>query len=486
LTAALFRPAYLKFLLVASPAYCLLLGLGIAGSFLPSIGGWRRPGGRLSRSKFAVGGHPYARPQRRPYDSATLGGQLLAVTLIALPSLLSLNAAYHAPAFRRDNYRGVAASIQAIATAEDAVILHAPGQQEVFGYYYHSGPNQAAVYPLPRQRPLDPAATLAELETIAAQARYIYAVYWATQEADPEGLIETWLNQHTFKASDSWFGNVRLVRYAAPPDEMTFNQVDFQLGEQIKLTEYGFLPQQIAPGEILQLDLRWQIDNPLSEDYTVFVQLLDGANHLVGQRDAQPLLPTTAWPVNQVMIDRRGLVVELGTPPGPHRLIGGLYNSATGVRLPAESGQDYLELGTIQVVQNPTPLPLEAFRIHHLLQKPPLVGYDIYKLGHASRPDTPLHPGDPLHLNLYWQKPAELPAQDNLDLRLVNRRGEVVASWPGQAAGIDYPMVYWAEDEIVRGQFDLFLSNAIPGIYRLEIVLGEEKVGVIRNIEIVE
>lgn len=454
LTAAFFRPAYLKIFLLASPAFCLLVGLGIV---------------RLARlGQRSLPGQTYL-----PY---------LVALLIPIPSYLSLNAYYTEPAFQRDNYRGIAAFISAVAAKDDAVIIHAPGQQEVFSYYYHPQREQPDIHPLPRQRPLDPTDTIAELEALTAQAERIYGIFWATEEADPTGLIEGWLNQRAYKANDTWFGNVRLVSYAASSETMDMREVDFRLEEGIRLKGYGISHGKIAPGEILQTSLIWETDSPLTKEYTVFVQLLDEANHVVGQRDAQPLIPTTAWRPGQTITDNHGIYLEPGTPPTPLRLIVGLYDPATGARLPIEGGGDFIQLSSVLAVKNPSPLPLEAFRMQQSLAGPPLLGYDLYKLGHASDPETPLQPGDPLHLNLYWQTPAVLPAQDVVDLRLINGEGEVVAAWQQQIAGVNYPMAYWAEGEIVRGQYDLFLTNVPPGPYYLEIALGGEVVGITRKI----
>ena len=446
LTAALFRPAYLKFLLVASPALCLLLGKGFQLSIV--------------NCQSAIGTRTALR--------TTL------LLLIAVPSLLSLRAYYADPAFQRDDYRGIAALIEAVGTAGDAVILDAPGQQEVFGYYYRGA---ATVYPLPRQRPPDPAATAAELETIAAGAQRIYAVYWGEREADPEGVVEGWLNEHTFKASDVWFGNVRLARYAAPPEPPSRRPLDVRLGEAIRLTGYGLSATQVAPGDLLAVSLWWEADAAPPDEYTVFLQLLDGANHLVGQRDASPRTPTRNWPPGQTVADGHGLLVEPGTPPGPHRLIAGLYRADTGERLRTPDGADFVTLATVQVTRNPSPLPPAAFRITHRLDAPPLLGYDLYPLGRASAPETPLRPGEPLHLNLYWQRPPTPPADDTLELRLVNRRGDVAATWHHPVAGAPYPMTEWADGEIVRAQFDLFLPPASPGRYRLDILLDGKPVG---------
>ena len=80
MTALLFRPAYLKIFLIASPAWCLLLGLGIV-----HLGRWGR----------------YI--------------PLLTTMLVAIPAASSLNATYHDSAFQRDNYRAIATFIEAVA-----------------------------------------------------------------------------------------------------------------------------------------------------------------------------------------------------------------------------------------------------------------------------------------------------------------------------------------------------------------------------------
>lgn len=446
LTAVLFRPAYLKFLLVAGPAFCLLLGNAIA---------------RLRQATLKA----------RRSSPVTL--YVLLLMFLAVPTALSLKAMYHQPAFQRDNYRGIAAYVQAVSRPTDAVILHAPGQQEVFNYYYHPGPRRAAVYPLPAGRPLNEADTIARLKKITAQSGQIYAVYWATQEADPAGLIETWLNAHAFKAADVWFGNVRLVSYAAAPTA-AFAPAGARLGGAIWLTGLALSPQTVTPGRILPVGLRWQITQPVLEDYTVFVQLLNGANQLVGQRDAQPQPPTSQWQTDAPISGQYGLVIEPGTPPGDYRLIAGLYRSATGQRLTQADGSDFFELGMVRVEQNPSPLPPEAFNITHPTGRLPLLGYDLYKTGFASAPETPLRPGDPLHLNLYWQKQAQLPPTERVTLRLLDEAGGAAQVWEVTPAGVDYPMVAWQTGEIVRGQFDLFLGNASAGQYRLEIRLGDE------------
>jgi mannosyltransferase len=444
LTLLLFKPAYLKFLLVASPALCLLLGLELAL--------WRIRK-RVSLETWVGAG------------------------IIALAAWGPLVAYYTDPAVARDDYRGIARILEAVAGPGDAILLDAAGQQEVFNYYYRGA---APVYPLPRQRPLDRQATVAELETILARARRVYALYWATDESDPAGVIEGWLNEHAFKATDVWVGNVRLVSYAAPLPAGDLLPADARLGEHITLTGYRLLPKRTVPGEVVQIQLRWTTDAPLAARYVVFVQALDAANHLAGQRDAGPATPSADWTPGQPVLDRHGLLIELGTPPGEYRIIAGLYDAASGQRLPTAAG-DFVELGSLAVERPAAPLPIAALGLRHpagaALGPLRLLGYDRYKLGHSYDPDTPLHAGDPLHVVLYWQAQSRPQTDWQVALRLAPAANPAapVAEGTFPAAGVDYPTTRWEPGEIVRAQFDLFLpGDAPPGDYGVSLRLLDE------------
>jgi hypothetical protein len=58
------------------------------------------------------------------------------------------------------------------------------------------------------------------------------------------------------------------------------------------------------------------------------------------QQDNQPQggrYPTSAWALQDKVIDRYELALREGTPPGEYRLLIGMYDLATGQRLPAIS-----------------------------------------------------------------------------------------------------------------------------------------------------
>ena len=143
LALGLYREAYLKFLLIAAPAYALLLGRAVIGPAEWLLATQDRPTGSS------------AVPEDRPWWRGLLGIAWAALTLATVGGLSGATLAryYTDPTAARDDYRGIVQFIVATAHPNDAVVLTAPGQAEVFDYYY-SG--DLPVYPLPRQRPLDP------------------------------------------------------------------------------------------------------------------------------------------------------------------------------------------------------------------------------------------------------------------------------------------------------------------------------------------
>jgi hypothetical protein len=87
--------------------------------------------------------------------------------------------------------------------------------------------------------------------------------------------------------------------------------------------------------------LTWQGLAQMEADYTVFVQVLDAADQLVGQADAWPVqgtFPTSQWTPGETVSDPYLLQLDADLPPGDYRLHVGLYLLATGQRLAVVDG----------------------------------------------------------------------------------------------------------------------------------------------------
>ncbi len=457
LALGLFKDAYLKFLLMASPAWALLLARGL---LLP----------------LAV---LRAAPTAPAAPGRSLGLALAWLTVglvgISVGAALALNAYYTDPALARDDYRGVARIIAAVATPQDVILLDAPGQRDVFSYYDRSS---LPVLALPAQRPPVAADTTARLAHDLAGKRRVYALFWATDESDPQRIVETWLDQNAYKVQDTWQGNVRFVIYSLPQAQAPMQPLAVAFAPLADLTGLAANAAAVASGDVLEITLRWQVTAATPLRYKVFLQLLDDNNQVWAQRDAEPVgesRPTSAWQVGEVITDRHGLLIPPGTPPGRYRLIAGLYDAASGARLRTATA-DFVDLGAWEVARPARLLPRAAFAININANRSfgdvTLLGFNRYPRGFSHAPETPLHGGDLLHLDLFWQA-EQAPAQD---WQAVVSLGELPAGRrvesQGPLAGAAYPASQWQAGEIVRGQLDLALpSDLPPGSYPLRLAV---------------
>jgi len=427
----LFTDAFLKFLLVASPAWCLLV----------AAAPWLVPTSRVGRTLLA----------------ASVIGFAVGAAWVALP-------AYYNDAHARDNYQGVARYLAAVGDpATDLVILNAPGQQEVWRYYDPGLP----VLALPDQRPPVAATVEAQLAAATADKRRIYALLWATDEADPEQLVERWLDAHAFKAVDSWQGNLRFVTYALTNDlqPTLTTPATWDNGMTLVRVEQP-APQTVTPGDAARVRLWWTTDRPLPQRYKISVQLLDARQQVIAQHDGEPAggaRSTDDWQPAEQIADNHGIAIPFGTPPGAYRLIAVVYDATTGAHV-TQNGQDALDLGKIVVTRTAQTPPLEVVPMQHRLDATlgpvRLAGYDAYRRGFAYAPATPLQPGDTMHFTFYWQAPDPLPLAWPNDLTLTLRLGDQAISAP--LAGGAYPTGVWQAGELVRGEFDLVYSGGDP------------------------
>jgi mannosyltransferase len=331
----LFKESYLKFFIVGSAAFCILLARGMSNA-------WSIARGALTLPRELAG--------RRGASWAWSIVVLVLCGVIAVPVLTALRNYYFDPAYARDDYRGIAQRILKTQRAGDAVLLDSANQWEVFTYYYPDGPQ---VYPLPRQRPLDPAAVATELADIATQHPRLFVLYWGDAEADPQGVIEGWLNAHTYKATEQWVNSIRFATYAVPAalSGAPTVQSGARFGEHIALDGYTLSTPQVQPGDILQLDLFWHTDAPLSERYKVFVHVVDQTGRLVAQTDREPgggEQPTMSWTANEPIVDRYGVLIPEGTLPGSYKVEIGLYDF-NDKRLPIAAGGDALAVASVEV-----------------------------------------------------------------------------------------------------------------------------------------
>jgi len=128
-----------------------------------------------------------------------------------------------------------------------------------------------------------------------------------------------------------------------------------QFGDGIALEGYD-VTRGIEDGQqALKVTLYWRRVGPLSQDWTVFVHLVDGVGNLLSQDDRQPAhgyYPTTFWDLNERVVDQHTLLLPASLAPGQYNLHLGFYLLGTEERLPVSgdgSQGNYALLGPVTI-----------------------------------------------------------------------------------------------------------------------------------------
>ncbi len=239
------------------------------------------------------------------------------------------------------------------------------------------------------------------------------------------------------------------------------------------------LPAQASAlhgGEAALVRLGWSAPQPVDRRYKISVQLLDGRGQVIAQHDGEPAggsRPTDTWQAGEQITDNHAVPIAFGTPPGDYRLSLVVYDADTGARV-QQAGGEVLPLGAVRLERADGPVPLDVIPMQHrsdtALGPVTLAGYDLYRQGYRHAPETPLAPGDLLHVTLYWLAPDPLPAEWPADQSFSLRLGDQVLTAP--LAGGAYPTGQWAPGELVRGDFDVLYAG---GDRRPVLAVGDDE-----------
>ena len=118
---------------------------------------------------------------------------------------------------------------------------------------------------------------------------------------------------------------------AVPVDVAPATRLDIPFAEGITLAGYDLIVD-----DPIQLTLYWQANQTPTQDYTVFVQLLDESGMWLAGADAPPVngfYPTILWQEGDWVDDEHYLPLPATLSPGIYTLLVGLYDPTTSARL---------------------------------------------------------------------------------------------------------------------------------------------------------
>jgi len=243
------------------------------------------------------------------------------------------------------------------------------------------------------------------------------------------------------------------------------NPLEMDFGT-MRLLGYDLETEAVEPGGQVKVALYWEALSPTDRDYTVFVHLLGEHDLLVAQRDALPglgLLSTTWLEPGYAWADRYVIPVpETAYAPDLVQLEVGLYDAATGARLPASSGGDNARFGRIEIRPRtgdaPNPISI------NFGGRMELVGYDLDRRAARS--------GETVTLELYWRGLREMDTNYTISTQLIDpaqRKAAQHDGWPLDGAA---PTTIWEPGEVVVDTRTLTIfPDTPPGAYDLRVAV---------------
>lgn len=440
-----FNPRYL---MIASPAFFLLLAVGLAHA--------SRITHHVLRFTFYV----------------------LPFTFLLLTSAYAVDNIYFDPAFTKADFRGVARYLEQHLAPGEAIILTSGHLFPAFNYYYRGDAPQVRL-------PDDPTLNTDHVlgydivrvlnQTIAGKPG-VWVVQWQDEVVDPNGFVPMLLSTRGIEHKvDAAFWQVKLrhwtltsnARFSAEPEPHIRREANFKNIVQLLGATATPTPADVGAS----FNLYWHALEAISDDYLVALRVRDAAGNLWGKLDRRPAgynYPTMRWKPGEKLFGAYTVPLLPGTPAGDYFIEVTFYttNDPRGLDVLAPNGAPIgksVRLGPIPVLPATQPASMASLNIQNTINQslPPftVLGYQLGR-DKASA-------GETIPLTLFWradQKPSR-------DYTFQVQFGDV-ATDALPLANLEFPTSTWRAGEMVRGQYAITIpASAREGTVKLRIVL---------------
>jgi 4-amino-4-deoxy-L-arabinose transferase-like glycosyltransferase len=246
-------------------------------------------------------------------------------------------------------------------------------------------------------------------------------------------------------------------------------------GGVIGLLDSHVITDRVRPEEYVSVTMDWQILQPMTRDWSLFVHLVTPDGVIAWQRDVYP---------GQGKLALMGLgenrssdnpfawhnPVSIWIPPATDapstlNVEVGWYDLITGERLKQADGSETLTIGQVELLPREENLGVPNPIHVNFDNQIELVGYKVTDISPA--------PGDTIELTLYWRGLQPIPEDYKVFANILDSQTLTkYAASDGMPANWNAPTSTWKPGEIIEDTHILRVDpNAPSGIYETEIGL---------------
>jgi mannosyltransferase len=396
---------------------------------------------------------------------------LLGALLIAV-QLSWLHTQFSDPALLRDDIRGAAIYLNAVAEEEDVVVLHDAIIGFVFDYYYDGAAPWRAI---PRYGEGDVAVAERELIATGDEAERVWFLTQPSPRSGfPRNVLRDWADKNWPQFTSRRFPHLLLpvsfegfipqpIQAMLPEQASAF---DVQFADALRL-EGLELPQAVDPGVPWIVTWYWSrmANADTDSSYELSLRWRDEDGRLWYQ--TEDLLwynyPPMTWPEGAIVRFDRATKTPAGLPPGSYELSLRVLDDV-GSELLAENDRNELPLGEIMVTAASQELPqLSSFSTQSGQLGPvELLGYRL--------PSEKIRPGHEIPATFLWRVHQGPRADYQLKIQLIDADGKVIAESVDNPTLDSFPATAWQSGDIFQGKGSIAMpASAKDESYRMQI-----------------
>lgn len=248
------------------------------------------------------------------------------------------------------------------------------------------------------------------------------------------------------------------------------------LGGDVVLLGSTVEAPRLVPGGSIDVTLWWMAQRAGLPRYDVQIALENGRYRRVVLVEAPGAghFPTDQWTSGEVIEDKHRFVVPADAPAGQTHILLQLAAPAEG-NSPLTLHGPAVDLGSVQVRNRPILLTPPPDIAHPLDWR---IGTFAELVGYTLDTET-AHPGDHLHLTLYWRALGNSgDVGFTVFSHLLDQRSTIWAQQDHQPGDGSDPTTGWVPGEYIVDRYDLAIKpDAPPGQYQIEVGMYDSSTG---------